>query len=39
MPRSLVALALARARSQKRSFSNYLQTLIAKDVEQAKPRK
>ena len=39
MPKSLVALAKARAKGQHRTFSNYLQTLIAKDAEQGRLKK
>ena len=33
LPRTILERAMQRARRQRRSFSNYLQLLIARDVE------
>jgi hypothetical protein len=39
MPKSLLILAQQRAQSQSRNLSNYVQSLIRRDIERAKPRK
>ena len=39
LPRELLAAALQRAQAQHRTFSNYLQLLIARDIERSRPKK